>query len=315
MTVKMLNEIQLDENFETYVLIQSMDVRTTRAGKQYQAFTFRDRSSSISGNLWNTNEKTTREFIPGIVVYMTGKKELYQGMPQVNQIQLRVATGMEPNNPEDYKDKPPISKSGLEEEINKKLFEITNANWQRVVRLLLNKYREDFFAFPAAKSNHHAFETGLAFHTVSMLRLAERIAELYPMLNRSLLYAGVILHDLGKVIELTGSIGTEYTLAGNLLGHIVIVDEEITKAVIELGIDDSKEDLLLLRHIVLAHHGLLEYGSPVRPKIMEAEVLHYIDKLDASILMMTSALQQVAPGEKTQRIFGLDNRNFYRPKN
>jgi 3'-5' exoribonuclease len=310
----MLNEIQVDENFETYVLIKSMDVRMTRAGKQYQAFTFQDRSSSISGNLWNTNEKTIREFIPGMVVHMTGKKELYQGMPQVNQIDLRVATGMEPNNPEDYKDKPPMSKNDLEEEINKKLFAITNANWQRIVRLLLNKYREGFFTFPAAKSNHHTFETGLAFHIVSMLRLAERIAELYPVLNRSLLYAGVILHDLGKVVELTGPVGTEYTLAGNLVGHIAIVDEEITKAVIELGIDDHKEDLLLLRHIVLAHHGLLEYGSPVRPKIMEAEVLHYIDKLDASMSMMTSALQQVAPGEKTQRIFGLDNRNFYRPK-
>ncbi|MDR1521373.1 MAG: HD domain-containing protein [Streptococcaceae bacterium] len=315
MMVKMLNEIQVDENFETYVLIQSMDVRMTRAGKQYQAFTFQDRSSLISGNLWDTNEKTIREFTSGRVVYMTGRKELYQGMPQVNQIRLRVATSMEPNNPEDYKDKPPMKKGDLEKEINKRLFEITNANWQRIVRFLLNKYQEVFFAYPAAKSNHHVFETGLAFHTVSILRLAECIIELYPELNRSLLYAGVILHDLGKVLELTGPVGTEYTLAGNLLGHIVIIDEEITKAALELGIDDRKEDLLLLRHVVLAHHGLLEYGSPVRPKIMEAEVLHNIDNLDAAISMMTSAIKQVAKGEKTQRIFGLDNRNFYRPKN
>ncbi|MDR0690816.1 MAG: 3'-5' exonuclease, partial [Streptococcaceae bacterium] len=101
MTVKMLNEIQVDENFETYVLIQSMDVRLTRAGKQYQAFIFQDRSSLISGNLWDTNEKTIREFTSGTVVYMTGRKELYQGMPQVNQIRLRLANSMEPNNPED----------------------------------------------------------------------------------------------------------------------------------------------------------------------------------------------------------------------
>ncbi|MDR1013004.1 MAG: HD domain-containing protein [Lactobacillales bacterium] len=291
----MLNEIQVDENFETYVLIQSMDVRVTRAGKKYQAFTFQDRSSSISGNLWDTNEKTIREFISGKVIHMTGRKELYQGMPQVNKIRLRLATGLEPNDPDLYKDKPPMDKSDLEEEINRRLFEINNANWQRIGRLLLNKHKEAFFTYPAAKSNHHTFETGLAFHTVNMLRLTERIVELYPMLNHSLLYIGVILHDLGKVLELTGPVGTEYTLAGILLGHIAIIDEEITKAVIELELDDSKEDVILLRHVVLAHHGLLEYGSPIRPKIMEAEVLHCIDNFDASISMMTSALKKVAP--------------------
>src|SRR5699024_7434232 len=95
----------------------------------------------------------------------------------------------------------------------------------------------------------------------------------YEELNRSLLYSGLILHDLGKVIELSGVTSTEYTLEGNLVGHIVIIYEEIAKACETLKIDGQSEDVLLLKHMVLAHHGHLEYGSPVRPKLMEAEVL------------------------------------------
>ena len=146
-----------------------------------------------------------------------------------------------------------------------------------------------------------------------MLELAKSVSDQYMELNRSLLYAGVILHDIGKVKELSGPIGTEYTLAGNLLGHIVMVDEEITKACAELNISEDDEEVLVLKHVVLAHHGLLEYGSPVRPKIMEAEILHHLDNLDASMQMMLGALKQVEPGEYTERIFGLDNRNFYLP--
>ena len=98
-----------------------------------------------------------------------------------------------------------------------------------------------------------------------MLRLGKAIVKEYPELNASLLYAGIILHDLGKVIELTGPMTTEYTLAGNLVGHLVLVDEEITQACMALKFDDKEEDIVVLRHMVLAHHGLLEYGSPVRP--------------------------------------------------
>ena len=123
----------------------------------------------------------------------------------------------------------------------------------------------------------------------------------------------MILHDSGKTMELTGAIGTEYTLKGNLLGHIVIMDEEITKACEELGIDENQEDVLLLKHLVLAHHGKLEYGSPVRPQLLEAEVLHHIDLLDATITMMSNALDKTEPGAFSERVFGLDNRSFYKP--
>ena len=143
--------------------------------------------------------------------------------------------------------------------------------------------------------------------------LANAIGEIYPQLNKSLLYAGIMLHDLAKVLELTGPEQTEYTVRGNLIGHIALIDEEITKVLQELKIDDQKEEVIVLRHVILSHHGLLEYGSPVRPKIMEAEIIHMIDNLDAEMMMMTTALGLIGPGEMTNKIFAMENRSFYKP--
>lgn len=156
-------------------------------------------------------------------------------------------------------------------------------------------------------------EAGLAYHTATMVRLADSIGDIYPQLNKSLLFAGIMLHDLAKVIELTGPENTEYTVRGNLIGHIALIDEEITKVLQDLKIDDQKEEVIVLRHVILSHHGLLEYGSPVRPKIMEAEIIHMIDNLDAEMMMMTTALGLIGPGEMTNKIFAMENRSFYKP--
>lgn len=147
-----------------------------------------------------------------------------------------------------------------------------------------------------------------------MVRLADSIGDIYEELDKSLLFAGIMLHDLAKVLELSGPDNTEYTIRGNLIGHIALIDEEITKVLSELSIDDTKEDVIVLRHVILSHHGLLEYGSPVRPKIMEAEIIHMIDNIDAEMMMMTTALSRVSEGEMTGRIFAMDNRSFYKPK-
>ena len=244
---------------------------------------------------------------------MKGRREVYNNTPQVNQITLRLPQPGEPNDPADFKVKSPVDVKEIRDYMSQMIFKIENPVWQRIVRKLYTKYDKEFYSYPAAKTNHHAFETGLAFHTATMVRLADAISEVYSQLNKSLLYAGIMLHDLAKVIELTGPDKTEYTVRGNLLGHIALIDSEITKTVMELGIDDTKEEVVLLRHVILSHHGLLEYGSPVRPRIMEAEIIHMIDNLDASMMMMSTALSLVDKGEMTNKIFAMDNRSFYKP--
>ena len=308
-----INQMKKDEFFEGFYLIKSAEVRQTRAGKDYIAFTFQDDSGEIEGKLWDAQPHNVAEYTAGKVVHMQGRREVYNNTPQVNQLVLRLPRSGEPNDPADFKEKPPVDPKDLRDYLAQMIFKIENPVWHRVVRALYSKYDKEFYSYPAAKTNHHAFESGLAFHTATMVRLADAIGDIYPQLNKSLLFAGIMLHDLAKVIELSGPDDTEYTVRGNLIGHIALIDEEITKVLLELKINDSKEDVIVLRHVILSHHGLLEYGSPVRPRIMEAEILHMIDNLDAEMMMMTGALAKVGEGEMTSRIFAMDNRSFYKP--
>ncbi|CAD5896798.1 3'-5' exonuclease [Carnobacterium maltaromaticum] len=310
---KKIFDYNVDDTFDLFLLVKNADVRVAKNGKKFIAFTFQDVSGQIDGKYWDASDSDIEAFLAGKVVRVSGKRELYQGNPQVKLFKIRLANDNEPNSPELFMERAPIKKEEIAEEINQTIFEITNANMNRVVRHLMTKYQKEFFQFPAAKKHHHAYMGGLSYHTISMLRLAKFIAEQYPEINKPLLYSGVILHDLGKVMELSGAMSTEYTLEGNLIGHIVIVDEEITKACLALKIDDKAEDIILLKHMILAHHGQLEYGSPVRPRLREAEVLHQIDNIDASINMLNVALNRTEPGTFTERIFGMDNRAFYKP--
>lgn len=309
-----INQMKKDELFEGFYLIKRAELRKTRAGKDYLSFTFQDDSGEISGNLWDAQPYNVKEFVAGKVVFMKGRREVYNGMPQVNQIGLRNPRDGEPNNPSDFKEKSPIDVLDVKEYLEQMMFKIENATWQRIVRALYRKFDKEFYTYPAAKTNHHAFESGLAYHTATMVRLADAISDVYPDLNKSLLFAGIMLHDLAKVIELSGPDNTEYTVKGNLIGHIALIDEELTKVIVELNIDDDKEEVTVLRHVILSHHGLLEYGSPVRPRIMEAEIIHMIDNIDAEMMMMMTALGQIDQGEMTSRIFAMDNRSFYKPR-
>lgn len=311
---KRLYDYSVDEALEIFLLIKTADVRTAKNGRPFIAFTFQDKSGQMDGKYWSATPEEIERFQSGRVVFLAGKRELYNGSPQIKITSLRLANEQygEPVQAALYLEQAPLSREEMMEEINQVLFEITNPNIGRIVRHVLNKFSKPFFEYPAAKRHHHTFTGGLGFHTISMLRIAKSLVKQYEEIYAPLLYAGVLLHDIGKTMELSGAVGTEYTLKGNLIGHIVLMEEEITKACVELGIPENSEDVIALKHMVLAHHGKLEFGSPVRPALLEAELLHQIDMMDATINMVSSALQKTEPGQFSERIFGLDNRSFYR---
>lgn len=310
---KKIHDYGLNDSVDIFVMIKAVEEKTTKTGKPYLALIFQDTSGEISANYWDATSEDVHEYQEGKVVYLEGKREEYMGSPQFRIYQMRCAAEGEPSNPELYIERAPLKKKEMIDYLANSILEITNPTMNRLVRELMNKFQHDFFQFPAAKSNHHAFHGGLAYHTVTMLKIAKALVEIYPDVNKSLLFSGLILHDLGKVMELTGPKATQYTLEGNLMGHIVIVSEELTKACQTLGIDDHSEEVLLLKHMVLSHHGLLEYGSPVRPQLKEAELLHQIDMIDASMNMVGAALDKVEPGQFSSKIWALNNRSFYKP--
>lgn len=311
---KLLYEYELDENFDLFLLIESCQVRTAKNGKNFLALTFQDKSGKMDGKFWDASEEDGERFKSGTIVEVSGKRELYQGQDQLRIFSMHPS--QEPMDPADFMTSAPLSKQEMIQLFASFIEDIEQPDINQLVRHLLNKYSQSYFSGPAAKKLHHAFEGGLAFHTLSILSLARSVLEYYGQhgihIDASLLYGGAILHDLGKVKELTGSIGTEYTLEGNLIGHIVIADEEISKACHELKIDENQESILLLKHMILSHHGQLEYGSPVRPRLLEAEILHSLDDLDASIIQISDALEKTQAGDFTSRLFGMDNRSFYK---
>ena len=166
--------------------------------------------------------------------------------------------------------------------------------------------------YPAAKSNHHSIKGGLLYHITTMLKLAENICGIYDFLNRDLVYAGVILHDMAKIKEMSSNemgIVDEYTLEGTLLGHITQGIKEIE--VIGKEVNADSKIIMLLQHMVLSHHYEPEYGSPVKPLIPEAEMLHYLDVMDARMYDMKKAIKETKENEFSERIWSLDSRRIY----
>lgn len=305
---KKLYDYAVDEQFVIPVLIKSADVRLTKTNKNYLALTFQDKSGQIDGKYWDVTPEMIAQFTAGTVVSLMGNREIYQNTPQVKILKMTVLPNRSAG---EFIERAPLEAHVIEQGINEALCWITDATMARIVRHIYSKYKTAFFEYPAAKRHHHAFVGGLSYHTLCMVKLGKTIAELYGSVNASLLTAGILLHDIGKVMELSGAVGTEYTVAGNLLGHIVMVSDEITKACIELEIDETQESVIVLKHLVLAHHGKLEYGSPVLPKVLEAELLHYIDMIDATINMIDQVLDKTEDGAFSDKIFGLGNRSFY----
>ncbi len=311
---KKLYDYKVDEELEILLLIKATAERETKTGNPFLTITFQDTTGEMVGNRWGVAPEEVEAFQPGRVVYVKGKREEYNGQPQLRIDKIRLANENEDSDPESYIRQAPWRREEMIRMFNDVLAEITNDTMKTIVRYLLNQYNKEFFVSPAAKTNHHAFKGGLAYHTISMINIAKAIAEYYPNINKSLLYSGLILHDLGKVVELSGYEATQYTLEGQLIGHIVLVDQKIAEVCKDLDIDTADEDVLLLRHVVLAHHGELAFGSPVRPQVKEAEIIHYIDQIDAKINMIEDGLAKTEPGEFTPKIWAMENRRFYKPE-
>lgn len=313
--LKRLLDYNDGEEMDIVVLIKNLQLRHNKKDNLYLAMQFGDGSGEIRGNYWDANHQDAATFSTGTIVELNGKREEYQGRPQIRIYSLRVVGPQEGYELDQFVKSAPEPINEMKKKINSFLAQVQNPTWKSIGEYLLKKWGKRFYDYPAGKSNHHAVRGGLAFHTLSMLRDAKGLADNYEQINRSLLYAGCIVHDMGKVLELSGPVATQYTAEGNLVGHLVLIDEQIMLAAQDLGIDLESEDLLLLRHMVLSHHGRFEYGSPKLPALLEAELLHRIDDLDAAVYAVTNALQHTPKGEFTEPLSSQENKRYYRPKN
>ena len=281
----------------------------SNTGKQYLSITLQDASGTIEGKKWEVTDADLEIVIPGKVILVTGEVLKYRNSNQIKILQLGEMN--EPYHLPDFIKTAPIEQEELFNKIMEYVLSIKDEKINNFVNVMIIRNIDAFKDYPAASRNHHEYHAGLMHHVYGMLRLADAICSIHENVDRDLLIAGVILHDLGKTVELSGPIIPRYTFEGKLIGHISIMSYMIKELADELGYKD--EWVTLLQHMILSHHGKQEYGSPVLPSTLEAELLHEIDNMDSKINMFNKTLNELEEGSFSGKQFSLDERVIYKP--
>ncbi|MBQ6884560.1 MAG: HD domain-containing protein [Clostridia bacterium] len=295
-----------------YCLVKSVETKTSSKGDTYLDFTLGDSTGEINGKLWRYSVVEHGEYKANDIVKIRGTISQYNGADQLRIERIRHTIESDNVRIEDF-----VRTTGYDsEQMYNELMNIANGftdnNLKLIVSTMLADNRENLLFWPAAFKLHHALRGGLLMHTLSIVRLCEGVCNVYPFVDRELLLAGAILHDISKLQEFDvndAGIADGYTVEGNLLGHIAMGATKIDKYAEKLGIE--RRVSVLLQHMILSHHGEPEFGAAVRPMFIEAEILSELDLMDARIYEMREAVAAATPNDFSGRVWALDNRKLF----
>jgi len=305
-----INTLKANDSYREIYLIKSVTKNVTTTGKSFLSMVLQDKTGTIPAKKWDIDNDDLETFTQGSFVHVSFDVTTYK-----DKLELRISEGskVEVTKLDDYIPSSPIPKEDLVKKLESYINEIKDSDIKNIVTTLYNEHKDKYITYPAASNNHHAFASGLLYHTVSMLEVANFLGKHYNDIDKDILLAGVFFHDIGKIKELSGLLPIEYTTEGRLLGHLVIAVTLINNTAIKLKLE-NKEKVLLLEHAVLASHGKYEFGSPVLPETKEAILLSFIDDLDAKMMMYDINTKEINPGEFTKSLLNFDNRRLYKKK-
>jgi len=298
---------------EGFCLVKSAATKKNVKGALYLDLVLVDSDGEIPAKLWDYDQGLHGKYTGGETVKVRGTTESYNGQPQFRIDRIRPATDGDAVDYASIVPCAPYDSAWMYEQLLSIAQGFGNGELNRLVTTLLEQGKEQLLYFPAALKLHHAVRGGLLYHLLTVVRLAEKICEIYPFADRELLLAGVILHDIAKLGELTvgeSGLASDYTEQGNLLGHLVMGAMRIHALCRELDVSDHTA--MLLEHMLISHHTQPEYGSPVRPMFLEAMLLAMLDDLDAKVYIMTKTAEKMAPGSFSERLWSMDNRRVYK---
>ncbi|MFZ2417906.1 MAG: HD domain-containing protein [Smithellaceae bacterium] len=278
-----LQDIKPGDKIASSFLVAEKNMAFSQKGSAYLNVRLKDKTGEIDGKVWDNAMALDQVFKKGDIVYMEGRAQTYRNALQISIITVKPCAP-EDVDPSDYL---PVSKVNTTAMFQDILAYIDAISSEPIKKLLTAFFYDEktadlFRRAPAAKGFHHIYLGGLLEHTLSVVRLLDHAAKHYPQLNRDLLIAGGILHDIGKIYEFSYDGLIAYSDEGRMIGHLVMGVEMIDKK-IEAIPDFPVQLALELRHIILSHHGEFEFGSPKRPKTLEALVIHFMDDLDAKV--------------------------------
>lgn len=299
---------------EGFYILRAAALKTTNSGKPFLSGTICDRTGSVEIKVWDYSGPIgARADDAGRVVKIRGSVSEYRGALQVSVHRIRMAESADTYDKSLLVPTAPIDADAALADVQRLVASIADADYRSVAETMLARHLDAFCRIPAGKTVHHSFLSGLLMHTYNMLRAADFLAGLYPeVIDRSLLLTGTLLHDFAKEREFVFSdlgIVTEYSTAGQLLGHLVMGAQEVADVARELAIAEEKS--LLLQHLLLSHHGEPDFGAAVRPMCAEAELLSYIDLIDSRMEIYAEMLPSVPAGGFSGRIFALEKKIYH----
>ncbi len=313
MIEKKIAEFAAGDEVQGFYILKQVNIKTSSNHKKYLDLTLADKTGEINAKLWDAKGNEENVFTPGLLVKIRGNVTLWQNALQFKIQKIRLVEDADNMDVADYVPSAPIEAETMHKELLSYIEKIQHNDIRGIVQIIFDEYKDALMTAPAAKSNHHAVRSGLMYHLLRMLRSAESMAAIYPNLNADLLYAGVLLHDIEKINEMDADdmgVVSAYSFGGQLLGHIIMGIKKISE--VGKSIDADPEIVVLLEHMVLSHHYEPEFGSPKKPLIPEAEVLHFLDMIDARVYDMTKVLKQQETGAFSDPVFVLDRRRLYR---
>ena len=287
-----VEDIREKKQVEGLYLVRDKNNGITKNGKPYIALNLSDKTGIIKGRVWDNAEKLDPGFDQGDVAYLKAFSVLYQGEMQLN-IHAINRIGLDDADPRDFMSTSLLDPEQCCADIQAYIASVNDPHLRRLLELIFEDERiaAAFKLAPAAKSIHHDCLGGLIEHTLSVTRIVDMLAGHYATVNRDLLLTGAILHDIGKIKELSYERSFDYTDEGRLIGHIVLGMELITDT-IRLLPDFPAQKAMLIKHMILSHHGQLDFGSPKRPKLPEALLLSYADDIDAKMFDFTQFIKK-----------------------
>ena len=294
-----VSELPAQGSVNQVFLATRKQLRPNRHGQLYLQVELADRSGSITGRMWNASDFQFEAFDDGDYVHVEGTTQLYSGNLQII---VAAITRADPRaiDESEFRVLAAADLTALRAELGRILATVRDEPLRELVAETLadEELMEAMARSPAGVKQHHAYAGGLLQHVVSLLRIADRVAPLYPALDRDLLLVGVLFHDIGKTVELESERGFSYTDAGQLLGHVLLglelLDEKIRAVEERTGGPFDEETATRVKHMVASHHGEYEFGAPKLPMTLEAVALHHIDQLDARIAATAQLMQNEA---------------------
>lgn len=285
--MRYIETLREGERIQEVYLCKQKTSAMTKTGREYENVILQDKTGQLDAKIWDPGSMGIEDFEALDYVEIHGDVTVFNGQTQLSIKRVRKVS----EESIDSSDYLPCTDKNMDEmmtELLKFIASVNNPYYKQVLSILFiedTKFAEAFKRHSAAKSVHHGFIGGLLEHTLSVTKLCDFYTKQYPILNRDLLITSAICHDIGKVYELSDFPENDYTDAGQLLGHIVIGSEMVSKIIATIP-DFPEKQANELKHCILAHHGELEYGSPKKPALIEALALNFADNTDAKMETM-----------------------------